>query len=147
MEDQAGLPMYKGPNDQLRFGFRSLESEFSAAHPVDTLLKTSDEGAWNSKLDMVRRTYGSHMAMRLATEKMQFDKNHRLPGLPTSRVGLDILTGKDNAIDFTDYLNGKSKHVARANLCGSSWRNFFLLKPMILVPCFLRNNDPFTDSY
>lgn len=30
----------------------------------------------------------------------------RLPGLPSSHAGLDTLTGADEQIEFTDFLNG-----------------------------------------
>jgi len=31
----------------------------------------------------------------------------RIPVLPTSNIALDILNGKDELLDFDDYLNGK----------------------------------------
>ena len=58
------------------------------------------------KLDAVRRTYGSHMAMRLATERAIFSQPLRLPGLPSSRIAMDTITGDDSMVDFADYLNG-----------------------------------------
>ena len=60
---------------------------------------------WASKLDTVRRTHGSALAMRLATEKIMFSESHRLPGLKSSRVAHDTLMGTDNSIDFADFLN------------------------------------------
>lgn len=103
--DQS-LPVYKGPVDHLRFGFKSLESAGNAPHPVAQLQMSSGEAEWAAKLDMVRRSYGSHLAMRLATERAMFSRPHRLPGLQSSHIGLDIVTGSDVKIDFADYLNG-----------------------------------------
>ena len=37
-----------------------------APHPVAALERSIRDFEWESKVDMVRRTYGSHMAMRLA---------------------------------------------------------------------------------
>jgi hypothetical protein len=76
MQEENGLPIYNGPVDHLRHGFFSLESELgSNQHPVSVIENSNN--AWMSKLEHVRRTYGTHLAMRLATEKATFDKQHR----------------------------------------------------------------------
>lgn len=106
--EAAGLPILTGPIDHLRQGFQGLQLEAAnnAPHPLETLQKRG-EYAFNSKLDMVRRTYGSHMAMRLATEQMIHDRDRRLPGLQSSHIACDTLAGSDITIDFQDYLNSK----------------------------------------
>jgi hypothetical protein len=110
--EQQGLPVYDGPLDHLRYGFRSLESEMGSAHPVSMFQKNRGEAEWLFKMDMVRRSYGSHMAMRLASEKAMLSRPHRLPGLQSSNISLETVMGTDTTIDFTDYLNGESLHVA-----------------------------------
>jgi proteasome maturation protein len=104
--EQHGLPVYSGPVDHLRFGFRSLENELSAPHPIQALQKTNNN-AWLAKLDQVRRTHGSHMAMRLATERETFSRVHRLPGLESSNIALQTLMGTADTIEFPDFLNSK----------------------------------------
>ena len=99
--------MYDGPLDHLRYGFRSLESEMASAHPVSVFQKNRGEAEWLCKMDMVRRSYGSHMAMRLASEKAMLSRPHRLPGLQSSNISLETVMGTDTTIDFTDYLNGE----------------------------------------
>ena len=42
------------------------------------------------------------MAMRMEMETLA--KVQRLPGLPSSRVGLECLMGRDETIDFEDFL-------------------------------------------
>jgi hypothetical protein len=69
-----GLPVYTGPVDHLRYGFHSLENEKSAPHPVSVFQKNRGEAEWVVKMDAVRRTYGSHMAMRLSSEKAMFSR-------------------------------------------------------------------------
>ena len=103
---EKSIPVYEGPVDHLRYGFKSLETQTSAAHPVAQLQLANVDAQWAAKLDMVRRTYGSHLAMRLATERTMFGRQHRLPGLQSSHVGLDTVTGSDVNIDFSDYLSG-----------------------------------------
>lgn len=103
----SGLPVLSGPVDTLRSGFRNLEHELKAPHPVASLEKSSREFEWESKLDMVRRTYGSAMAMRLATEKAVCSRHQRLPGLQFSNINLDTVLGTDTKIEFADFLNGE----------------------------------------
>ena len=101
--NQEGLPLYSGPVDHFRQGFNSLESEMQSPHPVMLL---SNNSAWNNKMDMVRRNYGSHMSMRLTTEKMMFDHPHRVRGLESSSISLQTVLGSDESIAFDDFLNG-----------------------------------------
>lgn len=105
--EQQGLPVYNGPIDHLRYGFRSLESEMTAPHAVAAFQKNRGEAEWACKMDLVRRIYGSHLAMRLATEKAMFSRPHRLPGLQSSNISLETVMGTDSTIDFTDFLNGE----------------------------------------
>lgn len=105
MAAQSGLPMLSGPMDQMRTGFRNLECEMKAPHPVAALQKSMRDVEWESKLDMVQRTYGSHLAMRLATEKAQCSRHQRQPGLPAGNVNLETVLGTDTKIEFSDFLN------------------------------------------
>jgi proteasome maturation protein len=104
--EEYGLQVLKGPADHLRSGFNSLERAHMAPHPVQ-ILQTKSEMEWTLKLDTVRRTYGSHMAMRLATEKSLLNRQRRLPGLESSNIARETLLGTDEKIDFSDFLNGK----------------------------------------
>ncbi len=100
------MPILQGPVDHLRQGFHSFEQAHQAPHPIQLMQNRSDM-EWNFKLDTVRRTYGSHMAMRLATEKQVMSRMRRLPGLETSSIGMETVLGSDESIDFRDYLNSK----------------------------------------
>ncbi len=104
--DSSGLPLYSGPVDHLRHGFRSLEHELTAPHPIQAVQRSSHSSAWNAKLDVVRRTHGSHMAMRLATERETLSRIRRLPGLESSHIALQTMMGTDETVDFPDFLNG-----------------------------------------
>ena len=104
----ASLPHYTGPVNTLRTGFRSLEHEKNVQHPIKVMQDNKRGSDWNIKLDMVRKTYGSHMAMRLATERQMLDHSHRLPGMESSKIALQTVLGTDEAIEFSDYLNGKA---------------------------------------
>jgi hypothetical protein len=59
-------------------------------------------------LEFVRHVYGSGLAMRLATEqKMARDQDlmARAPGLESSNLLGEIVSGRDTTIDFGDYLS------------------------------------------
>jgi hypothetical protein len=71
----------------------------------------SETREWAAKLDFVRHVYGSHMAMRLATEKAVFSEPVHLPGIPSSRIALQTVLGTDTTIDFSDFLNSTLQHT------------------------------------
>lgn len=106
MEDKQELPRYSGPVDHLRYGFRSLETEFSAPHPVETIQNNFSELNWVRKIETVRRIHGSGFAMTIATDRANLMKKHKLPGLESSSILLDTVTGNDLTIEFEDFLNG-----------------------------------------
>jgi Proteasome maturation factor UMP1 len=59
-------------------------------------------------LEFVRKVYGSGLALRLATEQKQArDQNlmARAPGMESSNLLGEIVSGRDTTIDFGDYLS------------------------------------------
>lgn len=58
-------------------------------------------------MNTVEHIYGRGVAMRLRTEKAIMEQYTRLPGLPSSRLGLETVMGTDGDLDFDDVLNGK----------------------------------------
>lgn len=91
----------------------------------------------------VEQVYGKAAAMRLRTEKAVMEQfgvsaivslavahleqpasspcilihAQRLPGLPSSHAGLDTLTGADEQIEFSDFLNGTRPLTMLLPLC------------------------------
>ena len=106
-----GIPIQSGPSDLLRTGFNSLEAKMNAPHPVQAIEERCEALDMRDKLKRVRAIYGSHMAMRIATEKSVFSRPRRLPGLPQSSAGLDVVTGRGERIEFADYLNDPRERV------------------------------------
>jgi len=103
--DGNGLPMTNGPFDRMRVGHRNLEHETRAPHPVAGLQRSQRDAEWEARLDMVRRTYGAHLAMRLATEKVACSRVLRQPGLQTKNVNLETALNLQTQIGFEDFLN------------------------------------------
>ena len=79
-----------------------------APHPIQMVEKRAADVELNSKIDRIRKTYGIHMAMRIATEESVFGRARRLPGLPSSSVLYDTVTGNGTKIEFKDFLDDPS---------------------------------------
>lgn len=79
----------------------------SAVHP----LKLSEESYRNTGLErdlaMLSRYEGTAAPMRIMMEMKAFQQVGRLPFLPSSRVHLDVITGRDELIDFSDFLGNE----------------------------------------
>lgn len=60
---------------------------------------------WQSSLYITERVYGSHAAWEKRMDRAVLSQVQRLPGLPSSHVGLDALLGKDQKLEWEDVLN------------------------------------------
>ena len=54
---------------------------------------------------MLANTYGIAMPAKMDIESQILSKQRRLPGLPSSRLGLEILTGDVDRFGFDSYLD------------------------------------------
>lgn len=55
---------------------------------------------------MMGQIYGKHLPMQIRMELDILSQVKRLPGLPSSNIGLETILGRDETIDFEDYLGG-----------------------------------------
>ncbi|KAI8329049.1 proteasome maturation factor UMP1-domain-containing protein [Chlamydoabsidia padenii] len=94
-----------GTHDTLRYGTRSLKAEVLPGHPLERRLDEWNDNQWELKLNMARQTYGMHAPIKMMMERDIVSKRQRMPVLPSSNLHLDILTGRDETIDFEDFLN------------------------------------------
>ncbi|CAG8455701.1 2176_t:CDS:2 [Ambispora leptoticha] len=94
-----------GVHDTFRLGVRSINTELLPSHPLETRLDQWDQTQTNLKLTMERRIYGIHAPIRHLMERSIVSRVQRLPVLPSSNLALDILMGKDETIEFEDFLN------------------------------------------
>ncbi|CAG8777758.1 8257_t:CDS:2, partial [Acaulospora morrowiae] len=108
-----------GVHDTFRYGVKSIESELLPAHPLENRLKQWEETQTNLKLTMQRRIYGIHAPVRHLMERSIVSKMQRLPVLPSSNLGLEILMGKDETIDFEDFLNDPELSTERMDVHAS----------------------------
>ena len=94
---------YAAP-DALAGGLRSVRREVATEHPAEVI-----QNNWQGTQDQMHfalqsLAFGSHMPMRLQMERTIIGQHERLPVLPSSRIGLDILNGKDETLEVEDYL-------------------------------------------
>ncbi|KAL1926902.1 hypothetical protein VTP01DRAFT_5232 [Rhizomucor pusillus] len=94
-----------GGHDALRYGTRSVKTEVLPGHPLEKRLEDWQESQWELKLNMARQVYGMHAPIKMMMERDIVGKRTRLPVLPSSNLHLDVLMGKDETIEFEDYLN------------------------------------------
>lgn len=62
-------------------------------------------------MNMARNLHGMHAPIKMAMEQSLVTKARGVSMLPQSYLGLDILLGKDETIDFEDFLNGMEKRT------------------------------------
>ena len=93
-----------GPVDTLRTGIPGGAAESAPAPPFQERCESGFSGAAQAEAAHVRSTYGAALPIRLATEAAILSQTERLPGLPSSRLGLEAMSGKLDRFDETDYL-------------------------------------------
>lgn len=88
--------------DKIQVTTRSLTD-----HPLKSSEETFAQRELEKNLQMLRRNEGLAAPMRIMMEMQAFRKVGRLPFLPSSRVHMDVITGRDDIIDFSDYLGAE----------------------------------------
>ena len=106
--DRSGdvLPHSAGAPDVFRSGpLQELRAGVRAAHPAEALERASVQRAAAAREAHLAGVYGAHAVMRERMEEGILGRVGRLPGLPSARLGADVLSGKINTLGFEDFLN------------------------------------------
>ena len=74
-------------------------------HPVEVIQRAGAAAQEASKLAMLEKVYGAGLPARLQIERQILSRPGRLPGLPSSRLGLDSMSGALDEFGFESYLN------------------------------------------
>ena len=56
---------------------------------------------------IMAQTYGAHLPMQVRMEVDILSQAKRLPGIRSSNVGIETILGRDETIDFEDYLGSE----------------------------------------
>lgn len=101
----CGLPFQSKAHDALRNGLASLKEDAKQKHPVHIIQdETSIPGMNHTNPQMMRDLYGLAFPAKVDIEKQILSKFGRLPGLPSSKLGLESLTGELDQFGFESYL-------------------------------------------
>jgi proteasome maturation protein len=86
-------------------GLQKLSVDLNVSgHPLEYCEKHYHENREKNDFLMLRNIQGLHAPLRLKTEREIASRMQRLPGLPSSNLMSDILTGRLDTIDFEDFL-------------------------------------------
>ncbi|CAG2103348.1 unnamed protein product [Medioppia subpectinata] len=102
LDDQRSL---KADNEMLINGFQSIRQRVVGKHPLEALEKTYQQRMDNQGFSLLKSVQGIHAPLRLIHERRAAQHMRRLPGLSSSNLMLDVLTGRDEEIGPQDYLN------------------------------------------
>lgn len=61
-------------------------------------------------MNMLRNVQGIHAPLRISMELKAFQNVGRLPFLPSSNLSADIISGRDDYLDFSDILYPTDVH-------------------------------------
>ncbi|KAK3271895.1 hypothetical protein CYMTET_19781 [Cymbomonas tetramitiformis] len=102
--DDPQLPFMSTPVDNLRGGLGALKHQVSDVHPVETIQKNGPKSQRELRQQMASNLYGCALPIREDLECQILSKVQRLPGLSSSRIGLESLTGTLDTFGFESYL-------------------------------------------
>ncbi|XP_058447734.1 proteasome maturation protein [Malaya genurostris] len=83
----------------------SCTAQLQTIHPLKQSEINYDQHRQNLKLQMLRNREGLAAPLKLTMELKSMSKVGHLPFLPSTNVGRDVLTGRDELLDFTDVFN------------------------------------------
>ncbi|XP_041358938.1 proteasome maturation protein-like isoform X2 [Gigantopelta aegis] len=94
-----------GVPDIMLHGLNHAKKNRIVAHPLQYSEEHYEKNKHQLDEVMLRNLQGIHAPLRLQMERNIASKFQRLPGLTSSNVLYDTLTGKDETIDFEDIFN------------------------------------------
>jgi len=88
----------------MRMGLASLKEDALPVHPVETIQNQHSSSSLSNQFQMLKDLYGVAVPAKLQIETQILGKFQRLPGLPSSKLGLASLTGELDEFDFESYI-------------------------------------------
>ncbi|EGF77787.1 hypothetical protein BATDEDRAFT_91476 [Batrachochytrium dendrobatidis JAM81] len=109
-----------GTHDTFRHGFNVMRANITQGHPLESHLEQWDQTQEQLKTTVLRNTFGIHMPLRLKMEQALIKEHiHVIPVMPSRNLALDVLSGRNDTIEFEDFLgetrapiNDLSPHTA-----------------------------------
>ncbi|GFY38919.1 proteasome maturation protein [Trichonephila inaurata madagascariensis] len=91
-------------HDTMTEGFMAVRGQLCNTHAIEQSEKNFKANAENMRLASLKSCQGIHAPLRIMHEKNAVNKTQRLPFLPSSNIALETLEGRDECIDFDDYI-------------------------------------------
>ncbi|KAK6927976.1 Proteasome maturation factor Ump1 [Dillenia turbinata] len=93
-------------NDALRFGLYGVKSDLIDSHPLQSSLASTKKTQEEMKRKVLANTYGSAFPLKTDLDRQILSRFQRPPGaIPSSMLGLEVLTGSLERFGPEDYLN------------------------------------------
>uniref|UniRef100_A0A1D1Y7T4 Cyclin-B1-2 n=1 Tax=Anthurium amnicola TaxID=1678845 RepID=A0A1D1Y7T4_9ARAE len=93
-------------NDALRFGLNGVKGDVVGVHPLQALRESTKRTQEEMKRTARANLYGTAFPLKMDLDRQIFSRFQRPPGaLPSSTLGLEVLTGSLDEFGFEDYLN------------------------------------------
>jgi len=83
---------------------KAERSKLTVGHPLEASEKTYHGRLEQMDFAMLRKVQGMHAPLRLQMERNATRKVGHLPFLPRHNASYNVLIGKDETIDFDDFL-------------------------------------------
>ena len=118
------LPFMRVPHDTMREGLPGAKAGVThlGKHPCGSHPGAGPRGERAEKRAMLANTYGIAMP-RMDIEAQILARQKRLPGLPSSNFGAEILTNDVDRFGFESYLDNPRiwRDAAGAAICTRRW--------------------------
>jgi len=104
---EGSVPFIHEPVDVLRQGLPSAKADAQAAHPLQAKLIEEETKERKKELRMMENVFGSAFPIKVQIEEKMMQSVQRLPGLPSSNLVAEALSGKLDDFGFEDVLGHK----------------------------------------
>ncbi|XP_064608709.1 proteasome maturation protein-like [Liolophura sinensis] len=104
-----------GTPDMMLHGPQNVKSRLSDTHPLEFSEQQWRANQQHMDLGMLRNSQGLHAPLKLQMERQTALKMRRLPGLHSSDIMINTLTGLDEMITFEDILNNPADAETMGN--------------------------------
>eukprot|EP00124_Ichthyophonus_hoferi_P003237 Ihof_evm8s269 gene=Ihof_evmTU8s269 len=104
-EVEMGMTGPMGVHDTMRLGRNQIRSNLAPIHPVEQIQSTHANAQDEIRLTMLASVSGMHAPMRIRMERALVTMPNRMPCISRTNLGLQTLMGRDETIDYCDYLN------------------------------------------
>lgn len=117
MDTFGSLPFLgSSTQDIFRTGLGALKDEILPRHPVEDIQAEYHTTISSTKSQTMRDVYGLAFPAKLQIEAQILGKFHRLPGIPSSRLGLESMTGSLDELEFENMVGTGESEVPPPDL-------------------------------